>query len=219
MFQPEIFREKRTEKLHEMIDRFPFASVVTTRDGQIEANHIPLVLDPGNGSLGVLHGHLAAANPLCRANVEAIDALALFHGPSSYVSPSWYASKAIDGKVVPTWNYLVVHARGKLSFHRDAEWKLGHLHTLTDRQETNRKIPWSVSDAPADFIERQLRGIVGIEISVESLDGVVKVSQNKNPVDREGVVSGIASERQSLSSQQSNWMSEILSALPGRPTG
>ena len=120
MFQPPIFREDRLEVMHALMREHPFATVVSAATGALSADHVPLVLHDGGGH-GVLRGHLGAGNPLCRETAGAIEVLAIFQGPQSYVTPSWYASKREHGKVVPTWNYVVVHARGALRFVRDAD--------------------------------------------------------------------------------------------------
>lgn len=190
MFQPEIFHETRVPVLHGLMAAHPFATLVTAA-GALAADHLPFVLHPEAGTFGTLRGHIAANNPLSRAE-GPIEALAIFQGPQAYVTPSWYASKAEHGKVVPTWNYVVVHARGVISLVREPGWLLAHLKALTDAHEGGRPAPWAVSDAPDAFVARQLRGIVGIEIEITSLDGTWKVSQNKAPSDRAGVVEGFA---------------------------
>ncbi len=194
MFQPKIFRDTRLCKLHSMIGQYPFSTLVTNHRSGVTADHVPLMLSPKVGRFGTLQGHLAAVNPLCRDSQDDREALAIFHGPSAYVSAGWYPSKPDNQKVVPTWNYVVIHARGKLRFIQDAEWKLRHLNTLTNQHEAGRDDPWTVSQAPDDFVARQLRAIVGFEITIEDLTGTVKISQNKSRTDLNGVISGLETE-------------------------
>lgn len=196
MFQPPIFREDRTEVMHALMREHAFATIVSSATGALTADHMPLVLHDEVGERGVLRGHVAAGNPLWREtrDLDAIEVLAIFQGPQTYVHPGWYASKAEHGKVVPTWNYVVAHARGSLRFIRETEWLLDHLHALTDRHESHRPVAWKVSDAPADFVTRQLKGLVGFEITIEALEGTWKVSQNKSEADRQGVEVGLRAE-------------------------
>ena len=190
MLQPPIFRENREDVMHALMRAHPFATLVTVQDGRSAADHVPLVLHEE----GVLRGHLAAANPLVRGAANEVEGLAVFQGPQAYVHPGHYASKREHGKVVPTWNYVVVHARGPMRFERDPAWLLAHLHALTDRHESHRPAPWSVDDAPPDFLVRQLKGLVGFELAIESLEGTWKVSQNKGEVDRASVEAGLRAE-------------------------
>lgn len=190
MFLPPVFREERQDVMHELIVAHPFATIVASSTGCLTADHVPLVLKTGSGN-GDLHGHIAVANPLFRETEEPFEVLTIFQGPQTYVTPSWYASKQEHGKVVPTWNYVVVHVRGKLRFTRETAWLLQHLHDLTHQQESHRAEPWAVTDAPSDFIQRQLRGLVGFEITIEDMQGTWKVSQNKALKDWAGVKAGL----------------------------
>ena len=203
MFQPPVFREDRVEVMHALMREHPFATLVSSATGTLTADHVPLVLHAeagsGAGGNGLLRGHLAAGNPLVRgapkrAGEATIDVLAIFQGPQSYVTPSWYASKREHGKVVPTWNYVVVHARGRLRLVRETGWMLAHLRELTARHESHRPEPWAVEDAPSDFVARQLKGLVGFEIELKELSGTWKVSQNKGEADRRGVEAGFAAD-------------------------
>lgn len=190
MFQPPVFREDRTEVMEELISAHPFSTIVSSATGRLTADHVPLVLKHSEGSKR-LEGHIAAANPLFSETGNEFDVLAIFQGPQTYVTPSWYASKREHGKVVPTWNYVVVHVRGRLKFTRDPAWLLRHLGDLTDQHESHRAEPWAVDDAPRDFIERQFRALVGFEIAIEDMQGTWKVSQNKAVKDWTGVKSGL----------------------------
>ncbi|MFD2741350.1 FMN-binding negative transcriptional regulator [Sulfitobacter aestuarii] len=194
MFQPPVFREDRPEVMQALMRAHPFATLVSAATGPLTAEHVPLVLHEGEGARGVLRGHLGAGNPLFRETEGRIEVLTIFQGPQAYVMPSWYASKREHGKVVPTWNYVVVHARGRLRFTRETYWLLRHLQDLTAQQEGQRPQPWAVTDAPEDFVMRQLRGLVGFEIEIEELAGTWKVSQNKESTDRQGVEAGLGAQ-------------------------
>lgn len=194
MFQPSIFSETRTEVMHEVIQSHPFATLVTSATGLLTADHMPLVLTCCERGFGQLQGHLAAANPLFRNAEGAIPALVVFQGPQTYVSPSWYPSKREHQKVVPTWNYVVVHARGLLRFTQDTAWLRAHLDMLSSQHERHRPEPWKLADAPDPFVARQLRAIAGFEIEIEELVGTWKVSQNRPPADRGGVIQGLRHE-------------------------
>jgi transcriptional regulator len=148
----------------------PFATIVSAATGVLTADHVPLVLHDDEGEHGMLRGHIAVANPLFRETEGAMEVLTVFQGPQTYVTPSLYASKQEHGKVVPTWNYVVVHARGTLKFTRETQWLLRHLDDLTTQHESHRPEPWAVSDAPEDFVTRQLRGLGSVEIQDSYLD-------------------------------------------------
>lgn len=193
MFQPDMFNETRIDVMQDLMRAHPFATLVTVQGGGATADHVPLVIHPEASENGVLRGHLAAGNPLCRAG-DPGEALAIFQGPQAYISPSWYPSKQAHGKVVPTWNYAVVHARGPLRLCRAPGWLMAHLAALTERHEAARAAPWAVSDAPPDFINRMLRALVGFEIDVQMFQGTWKVSQNKTAQDRSGVITGLAED-------------------------
>ena len=179
--------------LQALVAAQPLATLVVSHQGALHVNHVPLYLDPARGTHGTLVGHVARANGLWPLLPQ--HAVAVFHGPQAYVSPSWYPSKAIDGKQVPTWNYATVHAHGTLSAVDDDPERLrAILHTLTQAHESHRAAPWGMADAPADYIDKMLRAIVGIELAVERWEGVWKVSQNRTDTDRAGVVQGLQAE-------------------------
>ena len=176
--------------VHALVAAQPLATLVLSHEGALHANHVPLYLDPARGPHGTLVGHVARANAVWALLPQ--QAVAVFHGPQAYVSPSWYPSKAIDGKQVPTWNYATVHAHGTLSAVDDDPVRLrAILHTLTAAHEAHRAAPWDIDDAPVDYIDKMLRAIVGIELAVERWEGVWKVSQNRTDTDRVGVVQGL----------------------------
>lgn len=194
VYIPRHFEETRTEVLHELIRAHPLGTLVTMTDAGLEANHIPFVLVPEPAPLGTLGGHVARANAVWKEFRPDVEALVIFQGPHSYITPTWYPSKQQSGEVVPTWNYAVVHARGLLRVIEDPDWLARHLHSLTDEHEAGRAAPWRVTDAPAAYVEKLTRAIVGIEISITRLLGKWKVSQNRSKADRGGVVDGLRQE-------------------------
>lgn len=192
MYQPAMFKQDDVERLHRCIRDSGLATLATqTPDGLI-ASHVPMLLDPLPAPYGTLIGHLARPNPQARGAIG--DALAIFQGPDAYITPAWYATKRATGKVVPTWNYVAVHAYGPVEFFDDAARLLDVVTRLTERQESRRSAAWAVSDAPADFIRDMLNGIVGFAIPVSRLEGKWKMSQNRSAEDRAGVVAGLAAE-------------------------
>lgn len=194
MYLPPAFEETRPERLHALIDQAPFATLVTMTGAGLIASHVPLMLDPAAGEHGTLIGHLARPNPQARESCADIEALAIFHGPHFYVTPNWYQTKRETGKVVPTWNYVVVHAYGRLRFFNEPERLLEIVTRLTERHEGAREKPWAVSDAPADYVGGMLRGIVGFELAISRIEGKAKMSQNRPAKDRAGVAQGLAAE-------------------------
>jgi len=191
MYMPKHFEETRVEVLHTLIREHPLGALVTLGAEGLNANHIPFEIDPEPAPFGTLRGHVARANPVWRESVPGVEALVMFQGPAAYVSPSWYASKRETGKVVPTYNYAVVHAYGPLRIVEDADWLRGLVGRLTDKFEAGRPEPWQVDDAPASFVDAQLRAIVGLEIPVTRLLGKWKMSQNRSAPDRAGVIRGL----------------------------
>lgn len=180
--------------MQDLIRAHPFATLVAVGTAGLVANHFPLMLRPDAGEFGMLQGHMAKANPAWQGIDPELDTLAIFQGSHHYVTPSWYPSKAAHGKVVPTWNYAVVHAYGPVRIMDDPTWLAAHLKALTSTQESGRETPWEMSDAPADYLEKQIKGIVGFEIPIRRLEGKWKMSQNRNADDRHGVVEGLAAE-------------------------
>ncbi|HTJ07107.1 MAG TPA: FMN-binding negative transcriptional regulator [Caldimonas sp.] len=195
MYLPTHFSETRPAVLRAFVRDHPLGLLVTqNRSGDVDANSVPFVLDADGDAAGVLRAHVARANPLWKTARDDVDALVVFQGPHGYVSPAWYPSKSEHGKVVPTWNYVMVQARGRLRAIEDRAWLRDFVGRLTDRHEAGRDAPWAVSDAPADFVETMLGAIVGIEIPLTSLVGKWKVSQNRSAADRAGVVEGLGRE-------------------------
>lgn len=193
MYQPAQFREDDLGTQHALIRAHPFGLLVSAGTAGPVANPLPFLLDPAASPLGTLRGHLARANPQWRG-LDGAPVLVVFQGVDSYITPSWYATKAESGKVVPTWNYVMVQARGRARVIEDAAWLLGLVSALTDEHERARAEPWAVADAPASFVEAQLKGIVGIEIAIEGIEGKWKVSQNRQPADRAGVAAGLRAD-------------------------
>lgn len=194
MYDAEAFREERVEVLHALIQAHPLATLVALTAQGLEANHIPFLIDPQPSPFGTLRGHVARANPLWRNFNADAEVIAVFQGAQGYITPSWYPTKARTGKVVPTWNYAVVHAHGPLKIHQDAEWLRELVTRLTSSQESRRDKPWQVTDAPADYVDTMLKAIVGIEIPVMRLQGKWKMSQNRLPLDKDGVIEGLKSQ-------------------------
>jgi transcriptional regulator len=165
--------------------------LVTAGEGGLMANLIPFGIDPNAGESGLLRAHLAKANDQIAALRAGAEAMVLFQGPQAYITPGWYASKVEHGKVVPTWNYVTVHAWGVPRVIDDPGWLRGQIGELTDAQETRRAHPWAVEDAPEAFVDSQIKGIVGLEIPIARIEGKWKVSQNRTAADRQGVIDGL----------------------------
>ncbi len=191
MYCPPAFREEELPALHELMRAARLANVVTSGANGLHASPLPLFLDETEGPYGTLYGHLARANDQWK-DTPIGEALAIFMGPDAYVTPSWYASKKEHGKVVPTWNYSVVQARGPIEFFDDEARLRGVVERLTTLHEKGRAEIWSVSDAPEKFIMGQLRGIVGLRLPITNLEGKRKMSQNRSAADRAGVAAGLA---------------------------
>ncbi|MEG8040786.1 FMN-binding negative transcriptional regulator [Sphingomonas sp. LR60] len=191
MYRPPAFREDRRDVLRAAIRAHPLATLVTATEQDIVANVLPFSLEvTARGD--VLKAHLARANEQVGYLRAGASALVLFQGPQAYVSPSWYAGKRVHGKVVPTWNYVVVQARGRTRVIDDPSWLVDQLAALTTAAENGQPEPWTVADAPADFIQAQLKGIVGVEIAIDRLEGKWKVSQNRSREDRVAVADGLS---------------------------
>ena len=192
MYIPPLFKEDRIDVLHDAIRRTGLATLVTlTADGLI-ASHVPMLLDPDPAPYGTLIGHVARPNPQARGAIG--EALAIFQGPEAYITPSWYATKRATGKVVPTWNYVAIHAYGTVEFFDDRERLRDVVTRLTEREETPRAEPWAVTDAPADFTDGMLKGIIGFALTITRLEGKWKMSQNRPAEDRAGVVAGLQAD-------------------------
>lgn len=191
MYLPRHFTETRVEVLHDLIRRFPLGTLVATTPDGLEASHVPFEIDPQPEPFGTLRCHLARANPLWQQIGADREVLVVFQGEQAYVSPSWYPTKQQDSRVVPTWNYVAVHAYGVAKVTQDAAWLRRMVEGLTHRHEQGRADPWHVSDAPGEYIDKMLGAIVGVEIPLTRLLGKWKLSQNRTVADRQGVVAGL----------------------------
>ena len=196
MYLPNAFAEDRLEVRHGLMRAHPLATLIVTCADGVTADLIPFMLyaDEGAGGLGLLRAHVARANPLWRQLEASPSCLIVYQGPEAYISPSWYETKRTTHKVVPTWNYAMVQARGVARVVDDAVWLRRQLDDLTASQEGRLPEPWQPSDAPADFLAATMKGIVGIEIPIDSLVGKWKVSQNRGAEDQRGVVAGLQSQ-------------------------
>jgi transcriptional regulator len=212
MYVPASFAEARVDVLHDLIRAHPLGALVVLTARGLEANHVPFEVDPEPAPFGTLRCHVARANPVWREFAADVGAIAIFQGPQSYVSPGWYPSKREHGKVVPTWNYAVVHAQGLLRVIDDRVWLRQLIERLTNHHEATRSDPWQITDAPADFVDTMVNAIVGIEIPIAQLTGKWKVSQNRPAADREGVVAALSQ----LRSEDASAMAQlVLSAGSG----
>jgi transcriptional regulator len=189
MYVPPLFKEDRIDVLHDAIRSTGLATLITNTAGGLIASHVPMLLDTAPAPYGTLIGHLARPNPQARGAIG--EALAIFQGPEAYITPSWYATKRENGKVVPTWNYVAIHAYGSVEFFNDRERLRDVVTRLTERQESLRSEPWAVTDAPDDFVDMMLKGIVGFAMPITRLEGKWKMSQNRPAEDRSGVVAGL----------------------------
>ena len=215
MYLPKHFEESDAGRLRSLIQRYPLGALVTATESGLDANHIPFLFADSGSVGGTLHGHIARANPLWRDVTPDAAVLVIFQGPDSFISPSWYPSKRENARVVPTWNYAVVHVHGVLRCVDDPAWVRSHVEALTREHEGKRDIPWAVTDAPADFIEKMVAAVVGIEISITRLVGKWKVSQNRSISDRVGVVEALEREAVPSATTIAALMRETLAGRQG----
>lgn len=206
MYQPSHFAETRAEVMQQLMHEHAFGTLVTLGADGLNANHLPFEFDPEPAPFGTLRVHVARNNPVWHDFSPDMDVLVVFQGPQAYISPSWYATKPENERVVPTYNYMVVHAYGRLHAIEDKAWLRTVLARLTDRHEADRPQPWKLSDAPADFIDKLLPAIVGIEIPVSRLIGKWKVSQNQPAENRAGVERGL----RALGGEQASAMADAV---------
>ena len=193
MYLPSAFRQDDLAELHAQLQASPFALLTSAGAAGVQASHLPLLLAPDEGEFGTLYGHFARANPHWRDLQGGAEALAVFSGPDAYISPGWYPAKAEHGKVVPTWNYIAVHARGPVELIEEPERLLQIVSRLSDQHESGRERPWAVSDAPREYIDSMLRAIVGFALPIRRLEGKWKLGQNRSAADQAGVRDGLAS--------------------------
>ena len=207
MYTPAAFKDDEVASLHGLIEGTRLAILVTHDDNGMQASHLPLLLRGEQGAHGTLYGHLARANPQWHALQNGAQVLVIFPGADAYVSPSFYPAKAEHGKVVPTWNYVAVHAYGVAEVFSDAARLLEVVSGLTDKHEAGRAEPWAVSDAPADYIDKMLGAIVGFALPIERLEGKRKLSQNRATADIQGVREGLAASADSKDQELAQLMS------------
>ena len=193
MYLPSAFRQDDLAELHAQMQASPFALLTSAGAAGVQASHLPLLLAPDEGEFGTLYGHFARANPHWRDLQGGAEALAVFSGPDAYISPGWYPAKAEHSKVVPTWNYIAVHARGPVELIEEPERLLQIVSRLSDQHESGRERPWAVSDAPRDYLDSMLRAIVGFALPIHRLEGKWKLGQNRSAADQQGVRDGLAS--------------------------
>lgn len=193
MYQPPAFKEERIETLHALIRAHPLGTLVTVGAGGLLANLVPFTL-VHEGEKGTLRCHVARGNDQVEALKAGAETLVIFQGPEAYITPSWYPSKKEHGRVVPTWNYVIVQARGTPRLMEDAAWIKAQITHLTSVHEGQRAKPWAVSDAPEPYIEGQVKAIVGVELPIVAIEGKWKASQNRPEADRDGVEAGLRQE-------------------------
>ena len=194
MYVPPAFREEDLPTIHSEMRKIQLATLVTQSSGGLVATHLPLFLDATEGKYGTLHGHLARANEQWSTGLESVEALAIFTGPDAYVTPSWYPSMKESGKVVPTWIYVAIHAYGRARFSEDPTLLREIITRLTDIHEAASPTPWQVNDAPADYIDAQLKRIVAVTIPISRLEGKWKFDQRSSEQDRLGVIAGLRAQ-------------------------
>ncbi|WP_405119448.1 FMN-binding negative transcriptional regulator [Pseudomonas leptonychotis] len=208
MYTPAAFRQDDLAALHQQIRASRLPTLISHGSQGLLASHLPLLLEPDEGEYGTLYGHFARANTQWRDLAEGSQALVIFQGAEAYISPSWYAAKAEHGKVVPTWNYIAVHAYGQAEVFDDAERLLQLVSRLSALHEAERPQPWAVSDAPREYIDSMLRAIVGFALPIQRLEGKWKLGQNRSQADQTGVREGLANSSEvrdrELAAQMSN---------------
>ncbi len=191
MYQPPHFREERLAVQHALIRSHSLGLLITAGPGGLQANFIPFLVDAEGSERGTLRAHLARANPQVQELAAVEECLVVFQGPQLYISPSLYATKRETGKVVPTWNYITVHAWGRARVVDDAGWLRRQIDDLTNHKEASRTDRWHVSDAPEPFVVAQIKGIIGLEVPIDRIEGKWKVSQNRPAADQAGVIAGL----------------------------
>jgi transcriptional regulator len=194
MYEPPLHRQEDLAQIHALIRARPFGLLISHGPSGLLATSIPFTLVEDGSPFGLLRAHVARANPQWRDLAQTSEALVVFQGADHYITPSWYATKRETGKVVPTWNYVMVQARGAARVVESADWLRAQVERLTNEREAAREAPWAVDDAPEAFIAQQLRAIVGVELTLTDLRGKWKASQNRNDADREGVIAGLGDD-------------------------
>lgn len=197
MYLPPHFEERLIDLLHDLVKKHPFGCVVTYSNGELDANHLPFEVASDKGSFGKLLAHISRQNPLAEVLKNDADVLVIFRIDDVYISPNWYVGKFEHHKVVPTWNYVVIHAKGKARIIEDEKVLRGILARLTREHESNQDIPWKMTDAPSDFISERMKHIVGIQIEITDLVGKFKLSQNRNKNDISSIAMALTSKGKS----------------------
>lgn len=197
MHIPSKFKEANLDILHKFIQEYPLGTLIVSAKNALDADHIPFYLQKREHEPVILQSHIAKANPLWKRVADGQEVLLIFHGPNAYISPNYYPSKKETGQAVPTWNYSVVHVRGRVFFKHENDWILQFLNDISDFQELSQNTPWSVSDAPAEFTENMINAVVGLEVVIDDMVGNFKLSQNKTASDYSGVVNGLADSEHS----------------------
>lgn len=205
MFIPSQFEQTDIEQSFDLIEAYPFGTMVLSQDDQPQAHHLPFVLQRQQGRCGTLYGHVARANPVWHLAGREAEVLVIFQGPQSYISPSWYPSKQQHGKVLPTWNYMVAHVYGRLELLPEALLH-DHLRALSDQQERTFAEPWSIDDAPADYIDKLQKAVVGLQIAISRIEAKWKLSQNRPLADRLSVVDALSKSESSPAQQMAEWI-------------
>ena len=190
MHIPHKFKQDEENQLIAIMREYPFATLVTHSESGIEATHLPVIFNRADGK-NIIQAHIAKANKIWKSVKEGSEILLIFNGPNCYISPNYYPTKKESGKAVPTWNYVVVHVKGTISFIHDEKWIYNMIDSLTKEHESKQDIPWSISDAPDTFINKMLPAIVGIELNINSIEGQWKLSQNQPEVNKFGVIQGL----------------------------
>lgn len=198
MYTPKHFEISDQEEQLAFMKTFPFATLVSNGEDGLNAEHIPMLVHVDDENRVCLQAHIAKANKLWQNVANQADVLVIFQGENAYISPNWYPSKKVDGKAVPTWNYRAVHIKGTINFIHDVEWKLSLLEKLTNIHEKEQPAPWSISDAPQEYIDRLQAAVVGIEITVTDIQGKYKLSQNQTIENKNGVRDGLAEAKHPL---------------------
>jgi transcriptional regulator len=206
IYLPPHFEQTRADAVIDLIACFPLATLITTAEHGIVANHIPMQFVPDEGEHGVLRGHVARNNAIWHTTRTDAEALAIFQALDTYITPNWYQSKQENHEVVPTWNYSVVHMYGNIRFHDDEKWLHGVIGKLTKSMESDQPTPWSMGQAPREYLKTQLNHIVGVEFEVGRLIAKWKVSQNRSDADKQGAISGL----RDAGGDRSEWMAKAI---------
>lgn len=194
MYRPTAFEETRSDVLASFVEAHPFGSLITHGQVGLSIDYLPFLIETNGTSPGRLRGHIARANPLWRDLPGGASAMVAFRGADHYITPNWYPSKRDHGEAVPTWNYSVVHVRGRVQFFQDGERLRALVRALTERHERGLPHPWSIDDAPERYLERMLKAIVGVEVEIDEMVGKFKCSQNRDQADRDGVREGLSAQ-------------------------